>query len=295
MTKKCSKCGIEKSTLKFRACKHTKCKLQSWCRECQNKQARDRRAAKSPSKWIDRNVTDVSKDCSKCGEHRLFSEFPKLKTAKCGYGSWCRKCVKNLESEKRRSRGIKAKRIPIVREDSKQCLHCDRILLLDSFAPSARGRCGRAAYCRPCAMIRFYDKEVYTRRTRHWRRGNESWKRQHCRNQQKRRAVKARCLTSPISHVFLLGLYSTEICAYCRQNIPRENRTADHVIPLARGGDHSEDNLVMACVSCNSSKQDKLPEEYEVYLAKKASTDDFSQNNCGLNQSSEASHYHICT
>ncbi|WP_203620386.1 HNH endonuclease [Streptomyces sp. SID8499] len=34
--------------------------------------------------------------------------------------------------------------------------------------------------------------------------------------------------------------------------------TVDHVIPLSRGGQHAEGNLVPACKSCNSSKGDKL-------------------------------------
>ncbi|WP_310582091.1 HNH endonuclease [Deinococcus sp.] len=38
--------------------------------------------------------------------------------------------------------------------------------------------------------------------------------------------------------------------------------TMDHVIPLSRGGAHSLENVVAACSSCNSSKNDKLPHEW---------------------------------
>lgn len=39
-------------------------------------------------------------------------------------------------------------------------------------------------------------------------------------------------------------------CSYCGN----PGGTLDHVIPLVGGGEHSEDNLVGACRSCNSSK-----------------------------------------
>ena len=37
----------------------------------------------------------------------------------------------------------------------------------------------------------------------------------------------------------------------------------DHVIPVARGGGHDDDNLVTACVSCNRSKSDKMLEDWK--------------------------------
>lgn len=40
------------------------------------------------------------------------------------------------------------------------------------------------------------------------------------------------------------------VCHYCG----RPATTADHVIPKARGGTDDPDNLVAACVSCNSAK-----------------------------------------
>lgn len=49
-------------------------------------------------------------------------------------------------------------------------------------------------------------------------------------------------------------------CVYCGvDGVPLE---LDHVIPKSRGGDHSLENLVSACKSCNSSKGAKTPEEW---------------------------------
>ena len=41
-------------------------------------------------------------------------------------------------------------------------------------------------------------------------------------------------------------------CAYCLK--PFKTLTMDHVVPLARGGDHTVGNIVPACAKCNSAK-----------------------------------------
>lgn len=50
------------------------------------------------------------------------------------------------------------------------------------------------------------------------------------------------------------------VCEYCGG--PCE--TTDHVVPLSRGGANTLDNLVPACLWCNSSKGSKLLSEWEV-------------------------------
>lgn len=50
-------------------------------------------------------------------------------------------------------------------------------------------------------------------------------------------------------------------CAYCLR-LP-EYLTQDHVIPLSKGGTHTPDNVIPACVECNRSKADKDPLEFK--------------------------------
>jgi 5-methylcytosine-specific restriction endonuclease McrA len=48
-------------------------------------------------------------------------------------------------------------------------------------------------------------------------------------------------------------------CAYCQEK--RQRLTQDHVLPLARGGGHTYENVVPACRPCNSRKQARTPAE----------------------------------
>lgn len=49
-------------------------------------------------------------------------------------------------------------------------------------------------------------------------------------------------------------------CAYCGEEKPL---TQDHVIPISRNGRHDKDNVVPACRSCNSSKKERLLDEWK--------------------------------
>lgn len=45
-------------------------------------------------------------------------------------------------------------------------------------------------------------------------------------------------------------------CRYCGDR--GVTLQCDHVIPVTRGGDHSDENLVTACEPCNRAKRDKI-------------------------------------
>jgi 5-methylcytosine-specific restriction endonuclease McrA len=48
-------------------------------------------------------------------------------------------------------------------------------------------------------------------------------------------------------------------CAYCGRG--DLTLTIDHIVPKARGGDDSWENLVSACTICNNRKGDRTPSE----------------------------------
>ncbi|KAI3413066.1 HNHc domain-containing protein, partial [Psidium guajava] len=74
--------------------------------------------------------------------------------------------------------------------------------------------------------------------------------------------IKRRLIRTNLNHknIFYRDNYS---CQYCSS---RENLTIDHVLPIARGGEWTWQNLVTACVRCNSRKGQKTLEEANMKL-----------------------------
>ncbi|BCS55473.1 HNH endonuclease [Geobacter sp. SVR] len=55
-------------------------------------------------------------------------------------------------------------------------------------------------------------------------------------------------------------------CHWCGGIFPPTELTMDHVIPIARGGKASRNNVVPACKECNTKKKYLLPMEWQDYL-----------------------------
>ncbi len=51
-------------------------------------------------------------------------------------------------------------------------------------------------------------------------------------------------------------------CYWCGEKVGKTYHV-DHVIPIDRGGDNYPSNLVIACATCNESKSNKLPIEWQ--------------------------------
>jgi len=83
-------------------------------------------------------------------------------------------------------------------------------------------------------------------RARQWRKANPDKVREQSR---RRRALKLGATIGPVDEA---AIYERdEVCIYCTSD---QDLTLDHLTPLARGGPHCQDNLAVACRSCNSSK-----------------------------------------
>ncbi len=51
-------------------------------------------------------------------------------------------------------------------------------------------------------------------------------------------------------------------CAYCGMPLLFQFATLDHIIPKAKSGGNSKENLALACESCNQRKRDLDLEEF---------------------------------
>ena len=56
-------------------------------------------------------------------------------------------------------------------------------------------------------------------------------------------------------------------CQYCGKS--EVTLTVDHIVPKARGGTETWENLVAACVQCNNRKGDRTPHEASMQLLRK--------------------------
>jgi 5-methylcytosine-specific restriction protein A len=58
------------------------------------------------------------------------------------------------------------------------------------------------------------------------------------------------------------------VCYYCGRLFEPRDLTMDHIVPLARGGKSTKENLVACCKECNNKKKTLLPIEWEEYMNK---------------------------
>lgn len=175
----------------------------------------------------------------------------------------------------------------------KLCPRCGATKPLEEFGRNAQQKSGRAVYCRPCgtALTRAWreknrerarirraseyqaNREKAIEQAAAWVRANPERARAHqakFRKEnrdyykakgQERRALLASVTVEPFTRTELLESYAQRDlagCTYCGG--PYEHD--DHVVPLARGGLHTIENLVPACAWCNCSKGTKLVAEW---------------------------------
>lgn len=56
-------------------------------------------------------------------------------------------------------------------------------------------------------------------------------------------------------------------CHWCQKRLNPSICHADHIMPLAKGGLHSVENLCVSCAVCNHSKGSRLPSEFALNLS----------------------------
>lgn len=68
-----------------------------------------------------------------------------------------------------------------------------------------------------------------------------------------------------------LNIYTRDrfTCQYCGVQLLAEDLTFDHVVPRAAGGRTAWDNIVTACVPCNSRKGSRTPQQASMTLLRK--------------------------
>lgn len=97
------------------------------------------------------------------------------------------------------------------------------------------------------------DSEAYAEQHRRWVAANpEKYKAIKDRRRAAKRGVESTLTHEEWTETLEAFGYS---CAYCLRRDAK--LTMDHIVPLSKGGPHRVDNVVPACVNCNSRKADK--------------------------------------
>ncbi len=183
----------------------------------------------------------------------------------------------------------------------KQCRRCERVLPVSEFYPCYSMRTGYVPYCKPCNAEKrrlWRDKNrshanaqqlAYNRKNaklrKQWTATNRARFRvelreasriyrqnhlaEHAESEGRRRARKrgsASLAATPELTAIYLVAHSSGIlpCEYCGHPTGPRERHVDHRTPLSRGGQHTPENLSIACISCNLSKASQTAEEFLV-------------------------------
>lgn len=209
-------------------------------------------------------VTDgiVKYKCPHCFNFLTASNFQIRKGNPSG---WCVKCRNNLAVESRRRKGMQKRNSSCITEMGKLCTYCKQVCSFECFSPSPRGLAGLSTACNECCVKKSDRSKIRKSTAAYRKRHKERVQAAHRLHQFKRRSLTKAHSDGTVTDEILKDLLKRIECFYCKKHTNRKFRTLDHMTPLSRGGAHSASNLVMACLSCNTSKRDKTAEEYYVW------------------------------
>lgn len=199
--------------------------------------------------------------CSKCKIAKTDDAFQLYKGKPNGQ---CRQCKTDSEKLRRQRIGIPVKSFSYITEMGKLCMVCKQICSFGCFSPSAKGVGGLGANCISCHSNKYQTSESQKKNTSEYRKRNRERYLAAHRIHQFNRKMKTKITSDgTVTDSFMKTLFSIEQCYYCLKVIEDiKQKTVDHMTPLSRGGKHSADNLVMACLSCNCSKRDLTDIEF---------------------------------
>ena len=143
-------------------------------------------------------------------------------------------------------------------EPCKYCKRCDRWLPLACFYRNRTRPDGRQCFCKTCWLA---DCTARKQRNPERRRAivrkfhlSEKGRRERHRSNAKRRAAiagAAFCEVLPKAVRLVVWAKCDGRCFYCGS---QERLEHDHMVPISRGGEHAEHNIVVCCEVCNLRK-----------------------------------------
>lgn len=237
-----------------------------------------------------------SKACSNCGESKSVFDFSKASHHKDGLSSRCRPCVaaydaarraanpeankarcaeyleKNREKNRSASADYYAKNKEEISIKAKEygAKHADRYRANASrwYADNRdRAKVTRAAYYennkkafKEASALRYAaNAEVVKLKTAEWRKANPEAKRTHNQNRRARKNYGGGKLSKGLAARLLV--LQQGLCPCCREPLGSDFQY-DHIVPLALGGLHADENIQLMRAVCNNRKNALHPVDY---------------------------------
>lgn len=206
-----------------------------------------------------------TKRCTGCKEILQFGSFNRFKGTSDGYASKCRRCnAADWQNLKGR---------PVV--ESASCHLCNLTKPASEFGPYPGNKTGLESCCKKCNAKRYHEyylanreemlekerlarllitpeqRKVNNARSAASRRARPE---KRLEDNRRRRAKRLGSSEPGITAAEWRAVleYHDYRCAYCLEK--PEKIVMDHIIALVVGGEHSPDNVVPACASCNGKK-----------------------------------------
>ncbi len=151
----------------------------------------------------------------------------------------------------------------------KQCKKCKEVLPVTAFGSLARTPDGLNRTCKICLASYYRDyfsknKEAHAKRVKAWRLNNRDAAQAIKRNRRSRESASGETVSAE-QWKSVLDRFGGK-CAKCGAS---ESIEMDHVVPLARGGSHTPENIQPLCKSCNRRKSTSIA-DYRSNLYKNA-------------------------
>lgn len=194
----------------------------------------------------------MEKTCSKCKQIKPLSEFARDKSGKNGLDYKCRACRKTAidawrSQHREHTRAYDKqwrKANPEKRKQQNKRYHA-------SMSPQALAN--RLARRKRTALQNRL-------RSQRWRDANPDKVRVHRQmGKIQRRAREAAARFVEYVNLDVLYIRDRARCSLCGQHVKRPDASADHIIPLSKGGEHSYRNTALAHLHCNKRKKDGSP------------------------------------
>lgn len=213
------------------------------------------------------------KQCIKCGEHKPLAAFPKRKSSSDGVRSSCKTCTAEAKRAWYSDNASKviAKDMATLRANPERLQAAMSYKRTYAAARRAADPQGARARCTEwrrnnADRARAYNREWHSRNKERHLETSRAWKRAHPElvrvNWHNRRALeKSNGGKLSVGLAQKLIRLQKGKCACCGLDLGK-NYHLDHIVPIARGGTNTDDNIQLLRAECNFSKGAKHPIEY---------------------------------